>query len=103
MAKKTRRQFHTDADAARYGFRWGQLDVVRNCEFGKTKSVSVITDSHELSVAVSPLGRSVRVWLDDELLVDPAPYNEEITRLRAELQKAKKHDEDRGTSQSATS
>lgn len=103
MSKSTRRKFHTDADAARYGFRWGQLDVIRNCEFRQAKSLSVISDSHELTVAVSPQGRSIRAFLDDVELVDPTELNEEITRLRGELQKAKKCNERRGADQSTTS
>lgn len=90
MAKRsTRRSHHTDADAERYGFRWGNVDVSRNLEYRGRKSLSVITDYLELEVGVSPQGRRIQVWLDHTELVDPEPLLAEIADLRAQLGKAR--------------
>ena len=57
-----RRQDHDHEEAARYGFRWGQLDVIRNAEFLGRKSLSILTDSQEIEIAVSAKGQRIRVY-----------------------------------------
>ena len=52
----------------RYGFRWGQLDVIRNAVFLGRKSLSVITDSQEIEIAVSAKGHRIRVYRDGKEL-----------------------------------
>lgn len=57
-----------DNAADQYGFRWGQLDVVRLAEFKGTRALSIRSDFGSIEVYVSPTGRSIRVWRDgDEL------------------------------------
>lgn len=90
MAKRSTRRRHTDSEAAQYGFRWDNVDVIRNLEYRGTKSLSVITDHRELQVGVSPQGRRIRVWMDGTELVDPRPLNAEIADLRAQLQQARR-------------
>ena len=49
-------------DAERYGFRWGQLDVIRNMEYRGLRSLSILTDHAEIEIGVSAGGQSIRVW-----------------------------------------
>ena len=63
-----RRQDHSHEEAMRYGFRWGQLDVIRNAVFLGRKSLSVITDSQEIEIAVSAKGHRIRVYRDGKEL-----------------------------------
>lgn len=57
-----RKRYEQEADAERYGFRWGQLDVVRNMDYRGLKSLSVLTDFAEIEIGVSAGGRSIRVF-----------------------------------------
>lgn len=58
----------SEEEAERYGFRWGQLDVVRTMEFRGTKCVTIETEFNNVQIYVSPGGRSIRVWRDGEEL-----------------------------------
>ena len=49
-------------DAQRHGFRWGQLDVIRNMEYRGLRSLSILTDHAEIEIGVSAGGQSIRVW-----------------------------------------
>ena len=49
-------------DAERHGFRWGQLDVIRNMEYRGLRSLSILTDHAEIEIGVSAGGQSIRVW-----------------------------------------
>ena len=49
-------------DAERYGFRWGQLDVIRNMEYRGLRSLSILTNHAEIEIGVSAGGQSIRVW-----------------------------------------
>ena len=62
------RSDYSDDNAFRYGFRWGQLDVIRNAEFDGKKSLSVITDSQEIEIAVSPKGQRIRLYRNGQEL-----------------------------------
>lgn len=64
--RQARRQYLSPIEAERYGFRWGQLDVIRNMDYNGIKSLSVLTDHHELQVGVSAKGHSIRIWLDNK-------------------------------------
>jgi hypothetical protein len=48
--------------AMRHGFRWGQLDVIRNMEYRGLRSLSIVTDHSEIEIGVSAGGQSIRVW-----------------------------------------
>lgn len=63
-----KRERRSAEEAAQYGFRWGQLDVVRNMEHYGAKSLSVETEYARITIYVSPGGRSIRVWKNHEEL-----------------------------------
>ena len=65
MARKRKK---TDYEAEKYGFRWGQLDVVRNMEYRGLRSLSIVTDHAEIEIGVSAGGRSIRVYRDGKEL-----------------------------------
>ena len=51
----------------RYGFEFGAAKVTRMSHIeGRYHVVAVDTPYRQLQVAVSPTGRTVRVWLDGE-------------------------------------
>ena len=52
----------SEDDADRHGFRWGQLDVIRNMEYRGLRSLSILTDHAEIEIGVSAGGQSIRVW-----------------------------------------
>lgn len=53
----------TEQDSYQFGFRWGQVDVVRMSEFPSGhKVIRVVTDFDDLQIYVSKTGRSVRVF-----------------------------------------
>ena len=55
-------------NAERYGFRWEQLDVIRNMDARGIKSLSILTDHAEIEIGVSAGGRSIRVYRDGKEL-----------------------------------
>lgn len=57
-----KRERKSEEEAARYGFRWGQLDVTRAMEFRGQKCILIETEFDIVQVYVSPKGRSIRVW-----------------------------------------
>jgi hypothetical protein len=52
----------------KYGFRWGQLDVVRHMEYRGVKNLGVETDHTSVEIYVSKGGRSIRVFRDGKEL-----------------------------------
>jgi len=57
-----------------YGFDWGPMEVTRMIVTTKgDRLLGVKSGSHSLQIAVSPKGRSVRVWLDGKRLVPEVP------------------------------
>ena len=58
----------SEEHAERYGFRWGQLDVIRNMEYRGLRSLSILTDHAEIEIGVSAGGQSIRVWRDGKEL-----------------------------------
>jgi hypothetical protein len=60
MARNRRER--NEANADKFGFRWGQLDVIRNAEFNGKKSLSVLTDWAEIEIGVSDKGHRIRVY-----------------------------------------
>ena len=49
-----------------FGFRWGQLDVTRIGDFRGQKCIEVATDFGNVTIYVSPTGRSIRVFRDND-------------------------------------
>ena len=60
MSKNTRRN---KVDAERFGFRWGQLDVVRLADLPQGgRAIEVSTDYGRIEIYVSKTGRRIRVF-----------------------------------------
>ena len=57
-----------EPEARQYGFRWGQVDVVRNMEYRGLRSLSIVTEHAEIEIGVSAGGRSIRVYRDGKEL-----------------------------------
>ena len=53
----------TDTD---YGFEWGPLEVKRACVIRGSHILRIITEHHDLEIAVSPTGRSIRIYQDGQ-------------------------------------
>ena len=49
-----------------FGFKWGPLEVQRTCIIRGSHVMRVITEHHELEISVSPMGKSVVVFLDND-------------------------------------
>jgi hypothetical protein len=45
-----------------FGFDWGDVAVVRTAEFKGMKCLTISCNGNEVSVYVSPTGRSIRVF-----------------------------------------
>lgn len=62
--------------ATEFGFDWGPISVERavyDAKLGRVLIVRVPSEHHRVEIAVSPKGRSVRVWLDGQRMsVDDA-------------------------------
>jgi hypothetical protein len=59
----------TEQDATQFGFRWGQMDVLRLGEFPSGhKVIGVETDFGDLQIYVSKTGRRIRVFRDGKEL-----------------------------------
>lgn len=58
------------SEVAQFGFRWGQVDVIRAYDINGAKGIFVSTDSRRLEVYVSKGGRSLRVFRDGIELVE---------------------------------
>lgn len=67
-------------EAGQYGFRWGQLDVVRLIEYRGNRALAIRTDFGEVEVYVSPTGRSIRVMREGVELKPQLPNDREETR-----------------------
>lgn len=47
-----------------FGFTWGPMNVHRLASIKERRFLGVKTEYHAVEIAVSPTGRSVRVWID---------------------------------------
>lgn len=47
-----------------HGFKVGPVEVQNAMEYRGVRVLRVLTDSHELEIAISPKGNNIRVWRD---------------------------------------
>lgn len=58
---------HYEHADPKYGFEWGAARITRMAHIeGRYHVLCVDTPHHHVQLAVSPTGRSVRVWIDNE-------------------------------------